>query len=666
MTMYRVNEEEMRVPISDASTGPEIGFVEGVKRSWQYGTLFESQFGVQQDMVAQEAENEQRIRAAGGTPPKSAYRDAMVGYKGNKAAYADRSGRAADLVRAMNESDSDSYNAIVGDRDTTITALQRQFPDAGIKTYGQMYQDQQDRYQKMKQGLERNYSAAGAVGWVAGGMAASLRPDVNPLSFVTAPVGGFGKAAVGRIATQGGAQAAVQALEEVTGVRANKRLLGEDPTVAESLLNVGAAGLVGAGLQGAGELGYVAFKGAKRRWFKEGINDPAPAFDVAPEAKPVLPSADMPPVLRDMPPLSAEANMRISLAVREALGTGGTTARTARADFFEVARQAGDWTGPRPWEIAPPTLSRALLPSEIEVPEFKARSAGETLDEGARRVDPDTFRVYDKLAADKKAARDLMETALSSRNVNVEKELQPLRTKIADLEKKVDHANRRKSKIYNEQIKDLRGQLAEREAVLIGADTNAAAIHRQQIMSADEKMRDLAPAVSRAYARAEKKWSLRNEQRQQIEDMITKGETKLDPMGPPAPTLVDKAEMEFTKAGVAEYVPELKTPGGKVMFGEDAADAVKRVHAEMEKTSETAVESLNANIPAALEKGEMKVEVDGEEHVLNLDDEIIVQGEDDELPVKTTLRAMLQDVNEQDQVMKAVSVCSAGPTSATV
>ena len=383
----------------------------------------------------------------------------------------------------------------------------------------------------------------------------------------------------------------------------------------------------------------------------------------APDAAPVYKA----PVLQDMPPISAEANMRLTKAVQDVAGTGGATMRTARADFEFVARSMESWTGPAPWELPPNTMSRAFFPGEdVNVKSrITAQSAGETVDELARRLDPDTFRVYDKLAADKKAARDQVESALALRNVDVEKELTPLRTKIADLEDKLEDANKRKTKIYSKDLQELRGQLAAREAELMGADTTTAQIYRQQVMRADETMRDMSPAVSRAYARAQGKWDLHEGQRSQIDAMMNKGETTLEAAGPPKPTVVDKAEMEYTRVPLHEKVPELVPGRTTPKPGENAADTVKRVHQEEAKLEETAADTLIARIPKALEEGGAKIDVDGVEQAINLDQRITVEG-DDGLPRNVTIREMLQEVHEYDEVMKAVTTCSAGPISATV
>lgn len=665
MSFYReVNEEATRIPMQDASTGPELSFFESMKRGWQFGNLYESQFGVQVDIINQEEENNYRIVKAGGTPPKRAFRtDAeVVPGSGLTAAAPDK---ASSLVDAMNSSDEGTYRAIVGDRDRELSALQLRFPDAGIKTYGQMYQDTQERYRKLKAGNEREYSAGGTLGFFVGEAASAFNPKTNPLSVATAPIGGAGKTVAARVLSQSGAQAAIQGVEEITGVRANKRLLGEDPTAAESLLNVGMAGLGGAGLQVLGELGYAGLKAGTKRWFKTSAADPAPP-PPGPEPAPEPPVDYKSPVLNEMPSISAEANARLTRAVQETAGTAGSTMRTARADFAHVARETQSWTGPRPWEIEPTTMSRPFLPSESPTGRLIQTVPGETVDEIARRVDPDTFRLYDRMAAMKREAQAQTATALAARNVDVEKELTPLRTQIADLEDKLENANRRKTKIYDKKLDELRGQLAEKQAALMGADTNAAAIYRKQVMKADEDMRDLAPAVSRAYARAQGKWDLMEGQRKQIRTMIEKGEESIERIGPPAPTAVDRAEMDFSKAPISDVVPELSVQRGIKKTGEDVADVVKRVHEEDRKLDEIAADALTARVPKALEDGNVKIDVEGKEVVLDLDDKIMVQLDTDEVPRQTTLREMFEELVEYEDVLKAVGTCSVGTTSAIV
>lgn len=97
--------------------------------------------------------------------------------------------------------------------------------------------------------IARNQSWAGTAVELGAGIATSFR---DPINIATMPLGGVGRNVATRILTAGVANAAVEAVEQPF-VAIQREKLGETLTTREAAMNVAAAGLFGAGLQGVGE-----------------------------------------------------------------------------------------------------------------------------------------------------------------------------------------------------------------------------------------------------------------------------------------------------------------------------------------------------------------------------------------------------------------------------
>ena len=675
MSVYsQVNEDATLIAPDQTSAGPQVGFMEGVKRSWQYGNLYESQLGVAQALLDAEYENNKRIMALGKKAPDSAYyqfdakpertgRGGDTGY--NVFGVKDKTSAlrvAGNFALAQANGDVWVSDAITKSREDQLAVLQRENPNAGIKTYAEMYGDVKSRYEKMRAGLNRDYTLAGKVGWLAGGMAAGVNPNTNPLSFETVPLGGGGRTVLQRMALQAGAQGAVQGVEEIAGIRSNKRALGENPTLKESLGNVAFAAIGGAALQGAGEAAGFVFKGVKRKWFGSAVNDPAPPVPTEPHfVAPESPAAREQSFVQ----LSTDVQARIDQAVRETVGTGRATRRISQVDLQHVASQLEDWAGPAPWEVAPPTYSH-MQDAGVKRFDFNSATKGETVDEIARRIDPTTFNVYDKLAKERQGFRDAIANAMDAAKASkFQTEIAPLKDELARLEDKIAGANKRKTKIYEAQRAEIMATIANKESAAIGLDDKTTAEYRKSLIAADEKMRDLAPAVSRAYARAQNKWNVYEGQRAQLEKMVMRGETQ-------APTdyshLVDKAEQSSLSdvATIKDAVPELKTLGLEAKPNEPAIDTLARHMENVSTAFDKQMEALKSEIPKLLklEGEEAVLEVQGVQTKVKLSDEVSI--DDGNGGVKNvTVRDMLDSVHEDGDVIGAIQTCSAGLISAT-
>lgn len=658
--------DDLSIDDAQASPGAPLSFWDNLRASFDYENLVESQYGAAHDLITQEQEMFQRIRRAGGTPPESAY------LKGDVSGYYNLS-RAEQVAAAVRDNDRRGYEDLVKTQDEELRVLKQRFPDIGIKTYGEMYGDMIAR-RKFLEGEQQR--GGNPVAGFIGAMGAAFNPATNPLSVLTAPVGGFGKTAAGRIATESLAQGGVQFVEEVTGIRGNKRLLGLDPTWQDTAVNVGAAAAFGGVLQGTGEALRVGAKTIRGKWFRDVEGDrappppqpePPPAVPPAAETVPAPPpragaaAQGQAPVARAIPRTSEEAIMQ---AVRDVAGTSRNIRRGAMADYNHMVSQM-DRFDVAIGDIAPPMHTRPFTPPEqIAAPRIET-PAGETVDQIARRIDPETFRMYDKLAREIEQMRSNLQQAVHFKNVEDTAALRTFDDAIAVETRKLQNANPRKAKIYQERIRELTAQRASEEARLLALDDVSSANYRQSVMKIDEKMRDLAPAVSRAYARARGKWAAYDEQRAQIEDMMQQGSRTLPPDVPDADAkIIDRAEAEFNKPTVVDYAPELQ--GAAKNEGEDFIDVSKRVNESVDKMRDAELDAMEAAIPRLLkdETGEEVIEVEGVGTV-PLSRELVVDVDGDGTARKMTVREYLKTVQESSDELAALMTCSVGTISAT-
>lgn len=653
-----------------------MGFFGAMERAWDYGRLVESQLGVQEAMANAEAENIQRVKRATGKTMPSVLRPAELpnNYKGDFLNLVREPPIGTDLATAIANDDSKSIWALTQGRNEELARLQAQYPGAGIQTYADMYQGVKDRYTKLKLQQEQSYTLPGEIGHFAGMVGAGVDPRVNPLGFATLPIGGVGKGVATRVISQGAAQGAVQAVEEVTGVRANKQALGENPSLGQSVGDVAFAAVGGAALQGVGEVAGAGFRLAKRRWFGSAPGDAAPPLPTPPKAAPVA-SAATPveaPLAAPREPamISAEADARITQAVREAIGVSRSTARVAKTDYAHVAQNLEDWQGPRPWEVPPTTASRLPQPGEPVPARIEPNAPGETVDEIARRIDPDTFKLYDKTRENLARNSTMLSQTVNAKGVEPAKALAEATNLVDELTHKLDEVKNRGA--IKPVVKTAENELAKAKeardtlyAQHTGEDLHSAQRSLRQREDAHQQLLQLGPSINRAYARARGEWNLHDAQRQQIEEMLKTAGPTLPPAGP---SIVDKAEAaaRVSAEPLRDVVPELNSPGVEQKIGEPAVGAVKRVQTEDAKAAEKVTEAFVAAVPRMLkaEGDKAKITIDGINHTLSLSDEIFVTGEDG-LARKMTLRDVLKSVQEDQEVLQAVTSCSVGLTSAT-
>lgn len=649
--------DELGISPQAASTGAPLSFWDSYQRQYEYDKLIESQFGVEQAMIEAEQEVFTAIRQAGGTPPRSALIEQDITGVNNLA-------RVNKLAHALRNNDRRVIDEMTGPLNQELETLRQKYPNANIQTYPQMFSSIQARAGMAQVYQQKQGSTLGAL---AGSFKASINPAVNPLSVLTLPVGGFGKQVLSRIAMEGVAQGGIQALEEFTGIRENKRLLGIEPTAFETAANIGGAVVLGGAFQGASEVVSFGLRKARARWFNSTPADPAPPppapvpLDV-PKGEPVRTGMT---VTRD---IQRDTEVSIMRAVQD---VAGTTPRSLRrgvmTDYNTVVSALDDWSGPRPWEIAPPMHTRPMTPIDgVRTPDIKPATAGATVDEIARQVDPVTMKQWDSLHAELKRAREAVSRLIGDRNVDAKNELKFFDEQIAAKEAEIARAKGKKREKLESEVNDLRDAKRQREATLLNMSPNRAEDYRREAVRIDERLRDLAPAVSRAYARAKGKWADDESLRGDIERMIRLGDDKLpEQFGPPKPDVLDKIEMQLKSQTIADAVPELtSTP---VQGNEVALDAVKRHNDEFAKLEDSALDAFQAAIPKLLK-------AEGDDAILtfegigdvSLDERIVVDVDGDRTNIKEmTIRDYLAKLQEDEDELAAVMTCTVGSASKT-
>lgn len=147
-----------------------------------------------------------------------------------------------------------------------------------IKSSGTSAMDGNDLWRRAKKQAEslnladiRESSAGGfatTVAQFAGSMAgyASSALTLNDPTIIFQGLGGFGKTAIGRVATEAGVQGGVELANQFTGVALNKKLLGIEHTTADKFYNAAAVAAFGGITRGAVEYGGPTYRALEMKY----------------------------------------------------------------------------------------------------------------------------------------------------------------------------------------------------------------------------------------------------------------------------------------------------------------------------------------------------------------------------------------------------------------
>lgn len=524
----------------DAAQGPRLGFLSSLQQSYHTQLLTAGTYRVEGALQEQEAQQIELARQYGADlKPINTQQP-----QGSFALWnSDPYWRAANGMPGASGPDGSAPNntPITTDNDRVLSDLAKKHPQAGFRTYAQMMQTVAANAQNAQFDEQHaSHTWGGVIGSFLGstGTALNMRYN-NPAAAVAgaapnllaAGTGPLGIAA--RVGASGLINAGIAGVQNLTGDPQESRVLGMQ---SQSLGSAVGQGFVsGVALGAGGEVAGTALRLAGRRiapWFESTPNDEAPTppagnqtetaasqgvqSENAPEGnQPVGPRPGYPGEGPDIagPPVPPEGDPVIAAAQADQ-PYGPTREATSRVeqDLSSVTTQLDAWDGPAPSDVQPWAQDRF-----VGTPEARADMVrnGADLNEIARRVDPTTVTEFQnagqRMADIRTQIAELQNVTHATTNdadiVQQRQALQQLDEQVAQLQQQADNAKGRRSGRATEQANDLlnsRAQLAEgAERATSGERTAHTSSQieqlRQQLTQLDERRRDLAPLVSRAY-----------------------------------------------------------------------------------------------------------------------------------------------------------------------
>lgn len=648
------NSNDDYVQSGNAASGPYIDSLEGFKQSWEAQTKASAQMGMVQALSDIDFEQSRWLKEQGeiDVPLLSPEFAEQYLEKGLPRPFA-VSGSYKDVYRLYGKGGDEATAQALEAYDKRIEQMRQKYPQRKFMSSREMFDKVVSDAVEAERTVEQ--SRGGGFGKFLGGAAASVfSPATDPLNTLTLGVGGVGKTAVARIATEAGAQSVIEGLNQITGVQEQREIMGLSHGFADAVSRVGMAAVGGVIGQGIGEGVGAAWRSGKR-YFKGTEADPAP--DIEPT-----------PSFTRTPEQEAAAIANLRRAMGEIHPLTRTPEGRARAtqdlDYFKDRLEA--WDGERPLDIRPPRTDTAI-PRSVDdlIPQpIRDKALGnDSVDVRARQIDPKTFKMYDDLADQKVVLRSQLDN-MRPDTVELQERVNDISDRIDAITQKVERQWEVSPKRAQASQKRLDDMIAERDMLLEqikGRDTPEMARVRDQLMQTDYKMRDLGPQVRRAYAQAQGDWEARGEYLNLINQSIRDGSKEVRTPTKPGP--LDDINVEDIKfnddivrqAPILERSPSVE---GRMREDADAMDYAKAIVEDDAKILDEGVESFRASISKALEAEDGKVSVLGYESKLDLADEITVPNPDGKGERTITVRQLLEEQLEAEENIKAVTSCS--------
>lgn len=673
-----VNTDAHTVSPDIAAVGPRVGFLRAFQTSYESQVRGASLYGVQEAMRNREDKQRQALREAGveNIPSISQQADDPMRL------FTDFGQDYWDAAQFYEKGGDPKINVRLAEYDKRVNELKKQYPQLDLQTSLEMWKSVRDEaqyYERMASTERQDFG--GVIGGFIGGAVGALNPNTDPLNFVTLPLGGVGKTFVSRIAMQAGAQGLIETGNQLLGVQEQRRLQGLGYGPADAMTRIAGAAIGGAAVQGVGEaLGY-----GFRKLFRNTKVDPVPDVALPPPPPRAEPAREgtVPEDPATVAATYAERPQAFYDFMNEVNPYRKTRLGKARMvdDMTHAEAQLNAWDGPPPWSMPPKTdtaqtLSLGYFTKQPDISESAMRG---DLDAMARRVDPETFRKYDAFADAKAVARDNLAGLTGLRNeYGANKRIVELTDQLQTIDDKIARASAKNRKRLG---KEREAVIAEREAEIArfkSTDTPAMAEMRRQVMDADEKMRDLAELIGRAYARARERWAATQGERKAIMRMVREGSKRIGPTIE-SEALVDAA---MARQAVADTIPVLAERPADMPTSADVADVQMRVYADRTAVADERAATFSSNAArvlkqaeayaeldkagkaaalAKLQPGELRPDqfvIDGYKDPVSLDDRIEVEDDVTGDITSITVRDMLQRQVDADEDLKAVTTCS--------
>jgi len=679
------NEDAMSVDPQDGALGPRVGFQENFGYAWEAQNKAAATHGIQETFREIEQDQVDILRRAGveDVPEISPYAQGAFSGLEIGPVYGTRS--YLDVARFYAEGGDENSASYLAAFDERIEGLRKRYPDLQLKSSRDMF----DEVVKVSREAEEKAANArttmgGKIGGFAGGTAASLNPRTSPFNFMTLPAGGVGKTAGAQILTQAAGQGGIEAINQITGVQEQRELLGLENGFMDGVSRVAGAAVGGAVVQGLGE--GVALAG--KRFFKSSEGDIAPPPPAEPqrllEYKPGRPQeggeswpgqhawesdvkAYQEQTVRDL--MTGTRAYTDELQPMSPLSnTRQGKARTAM-DIDYVAPRLEAWDGETPNLIPPRTMT--AIPKKVDAfvsPEIKVdiHSPGKNIDDAARQIDPKLFKTFDELAANKTVWRRWLDE-MKPDSAKVEAKLDEINTKISNLQHNMSKVGNKKRAALEPKLEELKAEQAKVKATLLGKDSPEMATVRGKLLDADQRMRDMAPEVTRAYAFAKKQWDLGAEDREAIRSMIRDGRSDFPNAG--KAVLNDTYEntvalFDRTLVEKAPILQQAEKVQAKMSPSSDAADYAKAIIADNMKTLDDALEVYRSSIDKLIKEEGGEIQINGQKYKLSLDKDAIAMPHDEGTGGKMmSIRQILEDQSETEFELKAVQTCSISKAS---
>lgn len=602
------NEDSYSVAPDAAATGPLVGFFESWKVAVDAQMRASSQFGIEYFMHELDDAQARAMQDAGvENPPRLNFALEGVQDRGEDDPFLrTEDGRTFDSASQIrfsgymdvarqyaNGGMSEAQLARLREYDAQIAKLRDGNPNLKLMTSQEMFERVRSDAQAAEARLDGDRrSWGGAFGGFFGGALASLHPETDPFNFFTLGVGGAGKTALTRIGAQVGAQGMIEAVNQVTGVQESREILGLSHGFADAAGRV-AGTAVGAGaLQGVGEVAGMA----ARRWFRNTPTDRAPEpTALAPERGPLaLPKPEQ--FREEAQSIRLEADGRAYtdlLAEQSPLSGIRVAAPRIATDIADMTRQLEAWDSAPPATLSARTAN-AVMPERRQptnVAGMRAALDNNRLYQMAKEADPQTFRQYERLLERRNTYRRWIEELNTQRDADVQAAMDGIERKLHSLDARLRTTQGKNNKAKIKQ--EIKAVQADREALLKASEareTPDTARVRRELMRNDEKMRDIAPLVGRAYSRARGRWGETAQELDAVWDAYRAGKAQ-----PDMETAGVLPDYDTAMMSLADRAPVLQR-ANTVERGATSADTARAVLADNAKVLDEALETYREEI----------------------------------------------------------------------
>jgi len=668
------NQDSYSVAPSAAATGPLVGFFESWGVAVDAQMRASSQFGIEYFMQELDWNQTRAMMDAGVEDPPQL----ILGLEGR------RPGEGTVSVAQMLRSDSGYYEDFIPERsgayldvarryageeispefeerlqayDARVLQIRQDRPDLELLTSREMFDRVREDAQAAESRLDGDRRTwGGAFGGFFGGALSSVHPGTDPLNFYSLGVGGAGRTALQRILFQTGAQGVVETINQVTGVQEERELLGLSYGFADAAQRVAATALGAGALQGAGEV----VGAGVRRWFRDVPTDRAPDITVAePQREPLaLPPPEQFREEAQTVRLEQDGRAYTSILAEQAPLSGIRMAEPRIvADIGDMTRQLEAWDGGAPASLGARTANIAL-PGEVRsarIGGVQAALDNNRLYQLAKEADPQAFRQYEQLIERRNTYRRWVEELAQGRDRDVQQTMERIEARLHALEARHKTTQGKTNKLrIREEMAEVR---ADREALIAASrtrETRDIAQVRQELVKVDEKMRDIAPLIGRAYSRARGRWGETAQELDAVWASYRSG--RAQPDMPPDAVLPD---YDTAMMSLSDRAPVLRQ-SDRVEPGATSADTARAIVAENAKVIDEALAAYRAEVRRLVDVSEDgKLRIEGRDYEFDLDkDTMFVPHEEGTGGREVTLREFLEETRRADDELEAVSTCS--------